>query len=98
MTRPPKHHRFKIHPQFFELHRFGLKDWELRLGDRVVQVGDTCDLEEWDPATSSYTGQSTGQRLISYVLRPQVPPATVAARGLAPGWCIFTHRAGWSAV
>jgi hypothetical protein len=62
--------RRKIWPEFFKPVDSGEKPFEVRNDDRDeehFQVGDTLQLEEWDPATQQYTGKVL-RRIISYVL------------------------------
>ena len=83
------HHILKIHPKPFQDQQQGLKNWELRKDDRCpgFQPQQVVTLLEWDPATRAYTGGLAGPRVIVRVLRHEDMP-----EGLAPGWCIFTHR------
>ena len=47
----------KIWPEYFDKVASGEKRFELRLADFEINPGDTLVLEEWDPATKSYTGR-----------------------------------------
>jgi len=53
----------KIWPENFELIVSGKKKAELRLADFDIAEGDTFILEEWDPATKSYTGRTIEKRV-----------------------------------
>lgn len=44
----------------------GKKNYDLRLNDFEVQEGDTLILEEWDPVTKQYTGDSVTKK-VTYV-------------------------------
>lgn len=62
--------RRKIWPEFFAAVDSGVKPFEVRNDDRLdesFEVGDTLQLEEWDPSTKDYTGKII-RRVISYVL------------------------------
>ena len=56
----------KIWPEYFEAIVSGKKKYELRLNDFEVNEGDTLTLEEWGPATKSYTGRKT-EKKVTYV-------------------------------
>jgi len=51
-------HKLKCWPKYFRDIITGLKTFELRRNDRGFKVGDYLDLQEWDPKTEQYTGQS----------------------------------------
>jgi len=73
--------RKKIHPEFFKPVRAREKNFEIRIDEDDIQVGDLLILEEWD---GFYTGESV-RRYVKYVLRD------APAYGLMPGHCIV----GW---
>lgn len=73
--------RKKIHPEYFNLVRAREKNFEIRLDEDDVQVGDLVILEEWD---GYYTGNGV-RRYVKFVLRD------ATELGLMPGYCIF----GW---
>lgn len=73
--------RKKIHPEFFKSVRTREKNFELRIDEDDVQVGDLLILEEWD---GFYTGENV-RRYVKYVLRD------VPGLGLMDGYCII----GW---
>jgi hypothetical protein len=80
-------HRLKIHPEYFQSAKDGLKPWELRLNDRNFQIGDEVILEEWDPSPSDEPWGYTGRVItgtITYVLQD--------AFGMPEGYCIFTYK------
>lgn len=56
----------KIQKEYFELVVSGKKKYELRLGDFIVNEGDTLLLKEWDVATQTYTGRTIEKR-VNYV-------------------------------
>ncbi len=72
--------RKKILPKYFRAVRAREKNFEIRLDEDDIQVGDLLILEEWD---GFYTGQSV-RRYVKYVLRD------AAAFGLMPGYCIIS--------
>jgi ASC-1-like (ASCH) protein len=53
----------KIWPEYFELIKSGKKKYELRLNDFEISKGDTLLLEEWDPATKTYTGRNIKKKV-----------------------------------
>lgn len=71
----------KIHPEYFRAVRAREKNFEIRVDEDDIQVGDLIILEEWD---GFYTGESV-RRYAKYVLR------NAPALGLMPGYCII----GW---
>ncbi len=72
--------RKKIHPQYFCAVRAREKNFEIRLDEDDIQVGDLLILEEWD---WFYTGNNV-RRYVKYVLRD------AEALGLMPGYCIIS--------
>lgn len=72
--------RKKILPEYFKVVRAREKNFEIRLDENDIQVGDILILEEWN---GFYTGQSV-RRYVKYVLRD------AAALGLMPGYCIIS--------
>lgn len=61
-------HELKTWPEYFEAVANGLKRFELRdSSDRDFKVGDKLRLEEWIPATKTYTGRYVTVRVL-YVL------------------------------
>ena len=81
--REAKCHVMKILPEYFLEVCGGRKNFEIRVDDRDVQVGDTVILREWDPKRG-YTGYVTRELRVSYVLRG------VPEHGLTLGYCIFS--------
>lgn len=71
----------KILPEFFWAVRAREKNFELRLDEDDIQVGDLLILEEWD---GYYTGEGV-RRYVKYVLR------NAPEYGLMDGYCII----GW---
>ena len=53
----------KIWPKYFEKILSGEKKVEVRLADFVCVEGDVLVLQEWDPATQTYTGRSIEKRV-----------------------------------
>lgn len=60
-------HNLKIWPEYFKAVKEGKKTFELRKADRPFAVGDTLVLQEWDPATQEYTGDSVDVQ-VTYIL------------------------------
>jgi len=50
-------YELKITPRYFELIRSGRKTFEVRLGDRNFQKGDTLVLHEFDSGQGIFTGK-----------------------------------------
>ncbi len=71
----------KIYPEFFRAVRAREKNFEIRIDEDNIEVGDLLILEEWH---GYYTGESV-RRHVKYVLRD------APAYGLMPGYCII----GW---
>lgn len=78
--RAPHHHVLKTHPEFFREWIGRRKDFEIRRDDREPKfmAGDTVEQQEFDPATSKFSGR-VGIGRIGYVLR--------GFQGLAKGFC-----------
>lgn len=70
----------KILPEYFRAVRDKEKNFEIRIDEDNIQVGDLLVLEEWD---SAYTGEKV-RRWVKYVLRDCVE------LGLMPGYCIIS--------
>lgn len=73
--------RKKIAPEYFKAVRAREKNFEIRLDEDDIQVGDLLILNEWD---GYYTGEGV-RRYVKYVLRHRPD------LGLMPGYCII----GW---
>lgn len=58
----------KVWPKYFQEIIDGKKNFELRLADFKVKVGDVLVLEEWDPREQKYTGRET-EKKVTYVLK-----------------------------
>ena len=72
----------KILPEYFRVVRARKKNFENRVDEDNVQVGDLVILEEWDGKV--YTGSAVVKR-VKYVLR------NTPEFGLMKGYCII----GW---
>lgn len=63
-------HDLKTWPEFFQAVKRGDKTFELRNNDRKFSVGDTLNLQEYDPGAfmgiGSYTGDSS-RVLVTYI-------------------------------
>jgi ASC-1-like (ASCH) protein len=53
-----KTHNLKIIQPYFDKLKDGTKKWELRFNDRDYRIGDTLILQEYDPSTKTYSGES----------------------------------------
>jgi len=76
-------HDLKILPEYFEKVNNGSKLVELRYNDRDYQVGDQLHLQEYVPATQTYTGKSC---LV------EVTDITVGEPWLSPGYVALSIR------
>jgi Domain of unknown function (DUF3850) len=61
-------HELKSWPLFFQDVIWGRKRFEIRRADRKFEVEDMLELEEYNPATKTYTGART-RVLVTYVQR-----------------------------
>lgn len=77
-------HFLKTWPSFFHDVRYGNKTFEVRKCDRDFRVGDTLILQEWDPKTKEYTGQSE-QCEVTYLLHG-------GQFGIEDGYCVMAIR------
>lgn len=59
-------HELKILPEYFDLVRKGIKNFEVRKNDRDFKVGDGLVLYEWTPE-GGYTGLIVNKE-IGYIL------------------------------
>jgi hypothetical protein len=50
-------HQLKVHPEYFELLRTGLKKFEIRKDDRPFEIGHVLSLKEWSPIDRRYSGR-----------------------------------------
>lgn len=50
-------HEIKIHPEYFQAVKNGIKRFEYRFDDRGYEVGDILQLQEWRPGEQQYTGR-----------------------------------------
>lgn len=69
----------KILPEYFKAVKYRKKNFEIRVDEDNIQVGDLLVLEEWN---GYYTGEKL-RRWVKYVLRD------CAELGLMPGYCII---------
>ena len=58
----------KIWSEYFDKVAVGDKNFELRLADWDIKVGDTLVLREWDHAQNKYTGCQI-QRAVTYLIK-----------------------------
>ncbi len=56
----------KAWPALFDAVASGKKNFDFRVADFGVTEGDTLVLQEWDPATTAYTGREI-EKKVSYV-------------------------------
>jgi hypothetical protein len=60
-------HQLKTWPEYFQAVWNEEKTFEVRKNDRNFQVGDALVLQEYDPATESYTGSGM-VKTVTYIL------------------------------
>jgi ASC-1-like (ASCH) protein len=74
----------KVHPEYFGAILEGRKQFELRLADWDIKVGDTLVLREWDPKLECYTGR-TLQKQVKYIVKTKdvgfFTPEAIAEHG-----------------
>lgn len=58
----------KIWKEYFDKVADGDKNFELRLADWEINVGDTLVLREWDQHKKEYTGRET-ERTVTYLIK-----------------------------
>ena len=58
----------KIWPEYFNSADKGDKNFELRLADWDINIGDTLILKEWDPTTKQYTGREI-RKVVTYLIK-----------------------------
>jgi len=56
----------KVWPEYYQAILEGKKNFELRLADFEVNVGDALILREWDPKTEEYSGRQL-EKEVTYV-------------------------------
>lgn len=89
VERLPIEHHVKSWPELFEAVSSGSKHHEMRRAtDRDYRVGDVLVLQEFDPATKSYSGREHRVR-ITYVTSAEFPCA-LSGGGLHPDYCILS--------
>jgi len=76
-----KTHELKTWPDEFQGIRSGFKHHEYRYDDRGFTEGDILILREWDPVTSTYSGESIKVR-VSYLSRDGF--------GIPAGFCVMS--------
>lgn len=64
-------HEIKILPKYFEEVQSGRKTFEYRRDDRGYKVGDIIKLNEYNPETGTYTGNSL-EAEITYILKGEL--------------------------
>ena len=58
----------KIWPQFFQAVLEGKKNFDVRLADWKINVGDVLVLREWDPEKKEYAGRKL-EKKITYIVK-----------------------------
>jgi hypothetical protein len=57
-------HELKCWPTSFQGIKRGDKTFEVRLDDRGYAVGDTLNLNEWDPVNKVYSGDKLSREVV----------------------------------
>ena len=74
---------------FFQAFKSGAKKHDMRdLKDRMYQVDDILNLEEYDPFTGTYTGASMRMK-ITYITS-HVTPCAFSSAALDNNYCILS--------
>ncbi|TDK97013.1 DUF3850 domain-containing protein [Mycobacterium paragordonae] len=90
-------HKLKSWPEFFRPIVAGERCHELRRNDRAYQVGDIIELNEFDPATQTFTGARCLAKITS--LTSSDVPCAVSSEALNPQFCILSiHVTSFTAV
>jgi hypothetical protein len=88
-ARGPIEHKVKSWPRFFDAILSGAKAYEVRrLTDRDYQVGDRLRLQEFDPASETYTGRELLVRIT--FLTSAEEPCALSEECLHPDFCILS--------
>jgi hypothetical protein len=81
-------HVVKSWPKFFQAIRRGSRRHELRRNDRDYRVGDLLQLQEYEPVSEQYTGNSCVVRITSITSADE--PCAVSAASLHFDYCILS--------
>lgn len=76
-------HKIKILPCYYQRVKNQTKNFEVRWNDRDYQVGDFCEIKEWDPETQRHTDSTPLIVRINYVLHGG------GDMGIEFGYCVF---------
>lgn len=79
-----KTHNLKCWPEYFGLILRGRKTFELRRNDRDFKIGDTVELNEWEPEYEQYTGRRIIFSIIGILHGGRF--------GLEEGYCILSFH------
>jgi hypothetical protein len=64
-----RHHKLKTWPEPFQAVVDGIKTYEIRHDDRAYAVGDTLELQEWNPCLGgAHLGGYTGRKIVVHVV------------------------------
>ena len=79
-------HNLKIWPEPFAAVRAGEKPYEIRVNDRGYKFGDELNLQEWNPNTAAYSGQSCLVKVVHITYGGEAPigqlPANLCVMGI----------------
>lgn len=79
-----KIHDLKTWPMYFQAVKTGVKTAEFRKNDRDFQIGDCLNLQEWNPKTQEYTGDSLMVQITHIVQN--------TCFGMEEGYCLISFR------
>lgn len=82
MTNTYMTHDLKTWPEFYVAIVEGTKRFEVRRNDRRFAVGDTLNLQEWDPVTKAYLGREARRTVTSILRGPKF--------GVKKGFCVMS--------
>lgn len=75
-------HTLKTWSAIFQTMKLGIKNFDVRKDDRNFQVGDILELQEYDPNTRTFTGD-TIERFVTYKLDGN-------QFGIEDGYCVLS--------
>lgn len=83
-------HTLKSWPKFFDAIGQGERVHELRRNDRDFEIGDVCELLEYDPALDKYSGRALSVVITS--ITSAAKPCAVSEIALHSDFCILSIR------
>jgi Domain of unknown function (DUF3850) len=83
-------HTLKSWPKFFDAIWQGERVHDLRRNDRDFEVGDVCELREYDPVLAKYSGRALSILVTS--ITSAAKPCAVSEMALHSDFCILSIR------